>query len=223
MLVVEDEVKLGSALREGLGRAEYTVDLALDGEDALAFALTTTYDAIVLDLLIPRIDGLEVCRRLRARGSLTPILMLTARDAVPDRIAGLDSGADDYLVKPFAFGELLARLRALVRRTATRKEGVVRLGELSFDPASQRVRWGEHCLTLTSREYRVMETLVRRPGWIVSRETIIEGVWGFEFPDSSNLVEVYIGRLRRKLAQVGAPPLIHTVRGSGYRLSESES
>ena len=163
VLVVEDELKLSSALEEGLGRAQYAVDVALDGEEALDFARTTAYDVIVLDVLLPRTDGLEVCRRLRAAGTLTPILMLTAKDAVPDRIAGLDSGADDYLVKPFAFGELLARLRALLRRHSDSKQGVLRVASLSLDPATGIVRWGDRPIELTAREYRVLETLLRRP------------------------------------------------------------
>ena len=222
VLVEEDELKLGSALEEGLQRAQYTVDLALDGEEALEFARTTPYDAIVLDVLLPKVNGLEVCRRLRSAGTRTPILMLTAKDAVPDRIAGLDSGADDYLVKPFAFGELLARLRALLRRDAAHKEGVLRLVDLTLDPATLIVRWGDRTIELTPREFRILETFMRRPGWVISREALIESVWGFDFPDSSNLVEVYIGRLRRKLAEQGVPALIQTVRGAGYRLQEPE-
>jgi two-component system response regulator MprA len=221
-LVVEDARKLGAALVEGLERARYTVDLAVDGEEALAFAQTSTYDALVLGVLLPRVDGLEVCRRLRATGSRTPILMLTARDAIPDRIAGLDSGADDYLVKPFAFGELLARLRALLRRDSDHKSSVLRVGDLTLDPARQVVRWGDRPVELTAREFRILELFLRRKGWVVSRDMLIEGVWGFEFPDSSNLVEVYVGRLRRKLAAAGAPPLLRTERGSGYRLTEPE-
>jgi DNA-binding response OmpR family regulator len=218
VLVVEDELKLACALEEGLGQAQFTVDVAEDGEGALDFARTTRYDAIVLDILLPRVDGLEVCRRLRADGTLTPILMLTARDAVPDRVAGLDSGADDYLVKPFALSELLARLRALLRREAARKDGTLRLGELTLDPAARLVAWANQPLDLTPREYRFLETLLRRPGWIVTRELLVESVWGFDYPDSSNLIEVYVGRLRRKLNAAGAPPLIQTVRGAGYRL-----
>jgi two-component system response regulator MprA len=144
--------------------------------------------------------------------------MLTARDAVPDRVAGLDSGADDYLVKPFALSELLARLRALLRREAARKDGTLRLGELTLDPAARIVAWANQPLDLTPREYRFLETLLRRPGWIVTRELLVESVWGFDYPDSSNLIEVYVGRLRRKLNAAGAPPLIQTVRGAGYRL-----
>jgi len=223
LLLVEDELKLGSTLEEGLERAQYTVDLALDGKEALDFARVGTYDAIVLDVMLPKLSGLDVCRRLRSDGVRTPILMLTARDAISDRIDGLDSGADDYLVKPFAFGELLARIRALLRRDATSKEATVRVSDLALEPAAQRVSWQGRPIDLTAREYRILETLMRRPGWIVSRDALIESVWGFDFTDTSNLVEVYIGRIRRKLEEAGAPPLIQTVRGAGYRLREPDA
>jgi two-component system response regulator MprA len=204
-----------------LSEARYTVDLAPDGEEALAFARAASYDAIVLDVLLPRVDGLEVCRRLRAAGSRTPILLLTAMDALEHKVAGLDSGADDYLVKPFAFAELLARLRALLRREASRKEGAISVGDLTLDPASQQARRGDRPLELTAREYGILETLMRRPGQVVSRDTIIESVWGFDYPESMNLIDVYVGRLRRKLGGEAAPALIHTVRGLGYRLAET--
>jgi two-component system OmpR family response regulator len=220
VLVVEDEPRLGGVIEQQLMDAQYTVDLAMDGEEALDFARTSSYDAIVLDVLLPRVDGLEVCRRLRAAGSLTPILLLTARDAVEDKIVGLDSGADDYLTKPFTFGELLARLRALLRRNAAQKSGVLKVAELTLDPASRVVRWRDRELELTARDYQVLETLMRRPGWVVTREAMIESVWGFGCSDSSNLVEVYIRRLRRALEEQGAPPLIQTVRGVGYRIQE---
>jgi DNA-binding response OmpR family regulator len=218
VLVVEDELKLGSALETGLREAQYTVDLALDGEEALNFAQTVAYDVIVLDILLPRVDGLEVCRRLRAAGTRTPILLLTARDALQDKVAGLDSGADDYLTKPFALDELLARLRALLRREAANKEPLLRVADLTLDPAAQRVTRAGRSIELTAREYRLLETLLRRPGAVVSRLMIVESVWGFDYPDSSNLVEVYIGRLRRKLGEGGGASLIQTVRGAGYRL-----
>jgi two-component system OmpR family response regulator len=226
LLVVEDEVRLGEALVDGLTRAQYTADLALDGEEALAFTQTTAYDAIILDLMLPKLDGFQVCQRLRADGVWTPILMLTARDAIQDRIAGLDAGADDYLVKPFAFGELLARLRALLRRDSAARDGVLRIADLTLEPAAQRVQWAGRPIDLTAREYRVLEALMRRPGWIVSREALIESVWGFDFvdtSDSSNLVEVYVGRVRRKLTEHGAPALIQTIRGAGYRLREPDA
>jgi DNA-binding response OmpR family regulator len=223
LLLVEDEIKLGSTLEEGLERAQYTVDLARDGEEALDFARVGTYDIIVLDVMLPGVSGLDVCRTLRSDGVRTPILMLTARDAVSDRIDGLDSGADDYLVKPFAFGELLARIRALLRRDAPSREPTVHVADLLLDPAAQRVTWQGRPIDLTAREYRMLETMMRRPGWIVSREALIESVWGFDFTDTSNLVEVYMGRIRRKLGEVGAPSLIQTVRGAGYRLQEAVS
>jgi len=223
VLVVEDEWKLSSVLEERLSAAQYTVDVAIDGEEALDFTRTSSYDAIVLDVLLPRVDGLEVCRRLRSAGTATPILLLTARDAVEDRINGLDSGADDYLTKPFSLEELLARLRALLRRNSAQKGGILQVADLTLDPAGQVVCWGEQPIDLTAREYRMLETLLRRAGWVVSRDAIVESVWGFDFTDASNLVEVYIRRLRRKLAERGAPPLIQTVRGVGYRLRAAEA
>jgi DNA-binding response OmpR family regulator len=222
LLVVEDDEKLATTLRERLAQAQYIADVATDGHEALDFTSTTAYDAIVLDVLLPGVDGLDVCRQLRADGAVTPILLLTARDSLADKIAGLDSGADDYLTKPFAFGELLARLRALLRREASRKEAVLRFSHLALDPATQAVYWADRPIELTAREFRILETLVRRPNWVVSKDAIIESVWGFGFTDSSNLVEVYIRRLRRKLEEHCAPPLIQTVRGAGYRLREPE-
>jgi DNA-binding response OmpR family regulator len=221
ILVVEDDPKLGFALEDGLSEARYAVDLAVDGDEALAYAHTSVYDAMVLDVLLPRVDGLEVCRRLRTAGTTTPILLLTARDSLEDKVDGLDSGADDYLTKPFALAELLARLRALLRRDAARKEGVLRVGDLALDPAARSVQRGNRFVELTEREYCVLETLVRRSGWVVRREALVESVWGFDYPDSSNLIDVYIGRLRRKLSAAGEPPLIETVRGAGYRLREA--
>jgi len=217
VLIVEDEPKLAASLDEGLREADYTVDVASDGEEALDFTRTSTYDAIVLDIQLPRVDGLEVCRRVRAHGSATPILLLTARDTVEDKVAGLDRGADDYLTNPFELAELLARLRALLRRTGAQKDGLLRLGDLTLDPAARTVHRAERPIELTKREYAILETLLRRPGWVMTRDAIIESVWGFEFPDSSNLIEVYVGRLRRKL---GEPSLIQTVRGTGYRMQE---
>ncbi len=223
VLVAEDEPKLAFALDEGLAEVGHTVDIVFDGQEALDYARTVAYDAIVLDVLLPRMDGLEVCRRLRAAGRATPILLLTARDALQDKVAGLDTGADDYLTKPFAFPELLARLRALLRRDSAQRTGVLQVADLALDPAAHTVRWGDRAIDFTHREYGILETLLRRPGWIVGREAIIESVWGFDYPDSSNLIEVYVGRLRRKLSESGAPPLIETVRGIGYRLREGAS
>ena len=218
ILVAEDDARLATAISEGLNDSRYTVDLAVDGEDALAYSSTSSYDAIILDVMLPSVDGFEICRRLRAEGNRSPILILTARDGVADRVAGLDCGADDYLTKPFAFPELLARIRALLRREAERKEPIIRQGDLGLDPASQCVRWQDRDVGLTDREYRVLETLIRRGGQIIPRDAIIESVWGFEYPDSSNLLDVYLGRLRRKLSACGAPALIHSVRRVGVRL-----
>lgn len=223
LLLVEDELKLGATLEEGLERAQYNVDLARDGEEALDFARVGIYDVIVLDVMLPKLSGFEVCEQLRNNGVRTPILMLTARDSVADRIKGLDTGADDYLVKPFAFGELLARIRSLLRRDAPTRDATMRVAELTLDPAAQRIDWQGKPIDLTAREYRILETLMRRPTWIMSREALIESVWGFDFTDTSNLVEVYIGRIRRKLSEAGAPTLIQTVRGAGYRLREPVS
>jgi DNA-binding response OmpR family regulator len=215
ILVVEDEPRMASALEEGLHEAGYTVDVAEDGEEGLTFAQTSPYDAVVLDVQLPAVDGLAVCRRLRESGSTTPILLLTARDTTTDKVLGLDSGADDYLTKPFAFDELLARLRALLRRDSAHREPTLRVGDLTFDPAARIVERGGQEVALTRRELSILETLLRHPGWIVSRDAIIESVWGYDFPGESNLIEVYLGRLRKKL---GDPPLIQTIRGVGYRL-----
>ena len=220
VLVVEDEAPMASALEAGLSENGYTVDVASDGDEALAYARTTPYDTIVLDVQLPGIDGFAVCRALRAAGSPTPILLLTARDTTADKVGGLDSGADDYLTKPFAFDELLARLRALLRRRSPTRDPCLRAGDLVYDPAARLAERGGQPLDLTGRELGILETLLRRPGWIVSRDALIESVWGFDFPDSSNLVEVYIGRLRKKL---GDPPVIQTVRGVGYRIQAAAS
>jgi DNA-binding response OmpR family regulator len=217
ILVVEDERKLAASLGEGLRDAHYTVDVATDGHEALDYVRTSTYDALILDIQLPGVDGLDVCRWVRARGDATPILMLTARDTLADKVAGLDRGADDYLTKPFALDELLARLRALLRRNSQQKDGLLRVGDLTLDPAARAVERMTRPIELTKREYCILETLMRRPGWVVTRDAIIESVWGFEFPDSSNLIEVYIARLRRKL---GEPTLIQTVRGTGYRIQD---
>ena len=215
LLVAEDEERLAASLEQGLREQGYAVDVALTGDDALAFAMVNPYDAVVLDIQLPGVDGLTVCRRLRSAGSRVPILLLTARDTTADKVVGLDSGADDYLTKPFDYEELLARVRALLRRDAPARDAQLRVADLTLDPASRLVTRGGTAITMTQREYAILETLLRRPGWIVPRDSIIESVWGYEFPDASNLVEVYIGRLRRKLGQ---PVLIQTVRGIGYKI-----
>jgi two-component system, OmpR family, response regulator MprA len=220
MLIVEDEPRMAAALEEGLRENGYATDVAHDGDEALTFASTSPYDAIVLDVQLPGISGLAVCRALRAAGNCTPILLLTARDTTADKVDGLDNGADDYLTKPFDFDELLARLRALLRRGAPTRDPHLRAGDLMYDPAARLAERGGRPISLTKRELGILETLLRRPGWIVSRDAIIESVWGFDFPDSSNLIEVYVGRLRKKL---GEPPLIQTIRGVGYRITASDA
>jgi DNA-binding response OmpR family regulator len=218
VLVVEDEVKMARAIRRGLEQEGYAVDGAATGDDGLHLATEIDYDAIVLDLLLPVLDGFEVCRRLRAAGRWAPVLMLTARDGVADRVEGLDAGADDYLVKPFSFGELLARLRALVRRGSGERPAVLVVGDLRLDPAAHTVQRAGRAVSLSAREFAVLEFLMRHPGEVVSRARILEHVWDFNYDGLSNVVDVYVGYLRRKLEQPFGRPLIRTVRGVGYAL-----
>jgi two-component system, OmpR family, response regulator len=218
ILVVEDEPKLARAVARGLEREGYAVDIAGRGDEALFQARVYDYDAVVLDVLLPEANGFEVCETLRGEGCWSPILMLTARDRVEDRIRGLDAGADDYLVKPFAFGELLARLRALIRRTPTERPAVLRVGDLVVDPATRSVTRADESVDLTAREFAVLEFLARRAGEVVSRTQMIEHVWDRNFEGASNIVDVYVGYLRRKLEQPFGRPLIRTVRGAGYVL-----
>jgi two-component system OmpR family response regulator len=214
LLLAEDDVKLARALDAGLRRAGYGVDVAHDGDTALLNARVHDYDAAVLDVMMPALDGVEVCRTLRDEERWLPVLLLTARDQVPDRIRGLDAGADDYLVKPFDFGELLARLRALVRRGPIPRPAAITVGALRVDPAAHTVTLGGAALDLTAREFAVLEFLARRPGEVVPRTEIIEHVWDRNWFGSMNIVDVYVGYLRRK----AGPRLITTVRGVGYRL-----
>jgi DNA-binding response OmpR family regulator len=219
ILVVEDEPGIALFIRQGLSEAGYAVDVAGDGEEGLDYALAAEYDAIVLDILLPRMDGLDLLRELRDRGMMTPVLLLTARDAVEDRVQGLDAGADDYLVKPFAFSELLARIRALLRRPPLQTEAVLRVGDLEMDIARHEVRRSQRVIELSPREFALLEYLIRHPTQVLSRTQIIEHVWNFDFSYESNVVDVYIGYLRRKLNRSSDTPLIHTVRGVGYRLN----
>ena len=214
LLVVEDDTKLARALERGLQREGYAVDLAETGDDALSQASENDYDAVVLDVMLPGRDGFSVCRAMRSSERWAPVLMLTARDQVGDRIRGLDAGADDYLVKPFDFGELLARLRALLRRAPAGRAPELRVGALVVDPATHAVAVGDRAVELTAREFGVLEYLARHPGEVVSRTTLLEHVWDENFEGSTNVVDVYIGYLRRKLRE----PLIATVRGVGFRL-----
>ncbi|MDA0184697.1 response regulator transcription factor [Solirubrobacter phytolaccae] len=217
ILVVDDEPSVRDALDRALRMDGYKVQVAADGREALDALADQPPDAIVLDVLMPEPDGLEVCRRLRAAGDHTPVLMLTARDAVPDRVAGLDAGADDYLIKPFALEELGARLRALLRRTGTPNADILRYADLKLDPAGHTVTRGASPIELTRTEYLLLELLLRHPRQVLTRTQIFEQVWGYDFGPSSNSLEVYVGYLRRKL---GEPRLIQTVRGVGYVLRE---
>jgi two-component system copper resistance phosphate regulon response regulator CusR len=220
LLLVEDDVRLARFILRGLREQAYAVDLAADGEDALYQAAVNAYDAIILDVLIPRKDGFTVCRELRAGGMQIPVLMLTARDSVEDRITGLDTGADDYLTKPFEFGELLARLRALLRRGSELRSSVIEVADLIIDTRSQQARRQGQALNLTTKEYAFLEYLSRNAGQVVGRESIAEHVWDESFDPFSNLIEVYINRLRRKVDGPFAVPLIHTRRGAGYILQD---
>ena len=221
ILVVDDEPAVRDALRRALALEGYEVELRADGREALRLLAGAAPDAIVLDLLMPEVDGLEVCRRLRAAGDDTPILILTARDAVGDRVTGLDAGADDYLVKPFALEELLARLRALLRRTGGNgDQGVLRFADLTLDPARYEVKRGARRIELTKTEFLLLELFLRNPRQVLTRSLIFERVWGYDFGPTSNSLEVYVGYLRRKLEAGGEPRLVHTVRGVGYALRE---
>jgi two-component system, OmpR family, response regulator len=218
VLVVEDEVPLAKLIRQGLVQDGQLADVAVRGEDALWMAAATPYDVICLDVNLPGIDGFETCRRLRADDVATPILMLTARDAVGDRITGLDTGADDYLVKPFDFGELLARLRALARRKASTPERVLRVGDLSLDPASHRATRGETEIELSVKEVQILEVFMRHPGEVLSRLQLLEGAWDASYENRSNVIDVYIRYLREKIDRPFGVDTLETVRGAGYRL-----
>ncbi len=221
VLVVDDERAVRDSLRRALELEGYEIVLAENGEQALAqLDAGSEPDALVLDLLMPGIDGLEVCRRLRRTGSRVPVLMLTARAEVEDRVAGLDAGADDYVVKPFALAELLARLRALLRRSGDGAPGALRFADLELDPATREVRRGGDPIELTRTEFSLLELFMRNPRQVLTRSVIFERVWGYDFGFASNSLDVYIGYLRRKTEAAGEPRLIHTVRGVGYALRE---
>jgi DNA-binding response OmpR family regulator len=220
ILVVEDERKVAAFVRQGLVEEGHAVEMAADGEAALdTVAAGPPYDLIVLDVMLPRRDGLSVLRTLRARRIQTPVLLLTARDGVADKVAGLDAGADDYLAKPFAFEELLARVRALLRRGRGAAEPVLRLADLSLDPATRSVTRGRRRISLTAREYALLEYFLRNVGRVLTRPMITQHVWGMDWDPQSNIVDVYVGYLRRKIDADGEPRLVQTVRGAGYSLS----
>jgi two-component system, OmpR family, response regulator len=218
VLVVEDEPKMAHLLQRGLGKEGVVADLAASGEDALWMARASEYDAIVLDLMLPGISGFETCRRLREAGGWAPVLMLTARDGIHDRVEGLDSGADDYLVKPFFFPELLARLRALARRGSSERPSVLEVGDLRLDPAACEAWRGDAPIALSRKEFALLETLMRQPGRVLSRSYLLEHAWDPAYEDHSNVVEVYVRRLRAKIDQPFRRGSLETVRGAGYRL-----
>jgi two-component system, OmpR family, response regulator len=218
ILIVEDELKMASLLRRGLLEEGHAVDVARTGHEALVNARAVDYDAVVLDLMLPGLDGIEVCRRLRQDGVWAPVLMLTARDAVEDRVAGLDAGADDYLPKPFAFAELLARLRALVRRGGPERPAVLEVGDLRLDPATRQAWRGETEIRLSGKEFALLETFMRRPGQVLSRYQLVEHAWDYAYEHRSNVVDVYIRYLRDKVDRPFGRESLETVRGVGYRL-----
>jgi two-component system, OmpR family, response regulator len=217
VLVVEDDVKMASLLRRGLLEEGLAADVARTGDDALWMAEATEYDAIVLDVMLPGADGFDVCRRLRESGRWSPVLMLTARDAVEDRVAGLDAGADDYLTKPFSFAELLARLRALARRAPLERAAVLEAGDLRLDPATRRAWRGEVEIGLSAKEFALLETFMRRPGEVLSRYQLLDHCWDYGYENRSNVVDVYVRYLREKIDRPFGRKSLETVRGAGYR------
>lgn len=219
VLVVEDERKIADFIRKGLSEQGYAVDVAYDGDEAVDWPTIAEFDVIILDVMLPVRDGIEVCRALRQRGLRTPILMLTAKDAVEDRVRGLDSGADDYLVKPFAFAELLARLRALTRRQPAVLGAVLQVGDLVLDTATRKIARGGTPIDLTTKEYGILEYLMRHPNQVLTRTMIAEHVWNYDFDNASNVIDVHIRNLRRRIDEPFPIRLIQTVRGAGYRIS----
>jgi two-component system OmpR family response regulator len=219
VLIIEDELRMASLIRRGLTKEGLAVDVATNGEDALWMAEAADYDVIVLDVMLPGISGFETCRQLRTNGVWAPVLMLTARDSVDDRVAGLDTGADDYLVKPFAFAELLARLRALARRGGDgERPSVLEVGDLRLDPAKHRVWRGTAEIRLSTKEFALLETFMRRPDEVLSRYDLLEHAWDFAYENRSNIIDVYVGHLRRKIDEPFERTSLETIRGAGYRL-----
>jgi two-component system, OmpR family, response regulator len=223
VLIVEDEAKMAALLRRGLAEESHLAEVAGDGETAVAMARASEYDAIVMDVMLPGVDGFTACRRIRDASVWTPVLLLTARDAVSDRVVGLDSGADDYLTKPFSFAELLARLRALVRRGETPRPAIVEVGELRLDPAARRVWRGEHEIGLTTKEFTLFEAFMRRPGMVLSRSQLLEYAWDYGFDNRSNVIDVYMRNLREKIDRPFSQSSLRTVRGAGYCLDAPRS
>ena len=219
ILVVEDEEKITDFLRRGLVYEGYRVDVAHDGQSGLALARENPPDLVILDWMLPGMDGLEVCRRLRSGGPV-PIILLTARDSVADRVLGLDAGADDYLIKPFDFDELLARIRALLRRAQPQSPEILKFADLSLDTGTRQAFRGERAIDLTAKEYELLELFMRNPRQVLTRDVIFDRVWGYDFGGESNIIEVYVRYLRQKLETGNEPRLLHTVRGVGYVLRE---
>ena len=219
VLLVEDEPRIADFIRRGLAEEGHAVDIATDGEEAVDWPSVADFDVIILDVMLPIRDGFDVCRTLRAQGLRAPILMLTAKDAVEDRVRGLDSGADDYLVKPFAFAELLARLRALVRRQPAVLGARLQVDELVLETATRSVVRGDQAVELTNKEYAILEYLMRHPNQVLTRTMIAEHVWNYDFDNASNVIDVHVRNLRRKIDDASATKLIQTVRGAGYRIA----
>lgn len=223
ILVVEDELKMAALLRRGLAEEGHAVDVAATGDDGVWMAQAADYDAIVLDLMLPGLDGVSVCRRWRENGVWAPVLMLTARDGIEDRVAGLDAGADDYLRKPFSFAELLARLRALARRGTPERPIVLEVGDLKLDPATRQVWRGDTEISLSAKEFALLETFMRRPGDVLSRLQLLEHAWDYAYETRSNVVDVYVRYLREKIDRPFGRESLETVRGAGYRLRKDGS
>ena len=221
VLLVEDDDRIARFLRKGLVESGYSVDVAPDGNEGVAQALSTSYDLVILDVMLPGMDGFEVLEHIRKHGTHMPVLMLTARDAVEDRVRGLDAGADDYLTKPFSFAELEARLRALLRRSVGEATATLSIGDLTLDPVSRSVRRGTAPIELTPKEFSILEYFLRSPGRVLTRTMIIEHVWQYQFDTDTNLVDVYVNRLRRKLGDSDGE-LLQTVRGVGYSLRQTQ-
>jgi heavy metal response regulator len=223
ILVIEDEIKITRFIKKGLEMEHYTVETAYDGQEGLEKALINNYDLIILDLMIPKLDGIEVCKKIREAKIETPVIMLTAKDTVDDRIKGLDAGADDYLVKPFAFGELLARIRALLRREKVVKATRLEIDDLVLDPSTHEVSRAGKEIPLSSKEYRLLDYMMRRPGHVCTRTMIGEHIWGYNFTDDSNVIDVYISYLRKKIDHGRHNKLIHTVRDVGYKIQDKKA
>lgn len=219
ILIVEDDMRLAEVISRGLRKHAYAVDKATDGAEGLFYAETNSYDLLILDVMLPKKTGFELCRELRENGTQTPILMLTARDSVADRVNGLDSGADDYLIKPFDFDELLARVRALSRRRPVLLKELIAVSDLTLDRTTRTARRGTRTIDLTTKEYALLEYLMENAGRVLTREQIAENVWDINFDAFSNVIDVYVGRLRRKVDTEAETPLVHTRRGTGYLLS----